>query len=549
MRFVCLAIMVALLSCVLSIGAYAADPATYHLGPNDTITVRVQRHEEFSGDFLIPPDGLVTLPAIGVVPVKGKTLAEVEDLLRTKLASRLQKPEVSVVLRNLRSQNVYVMGAVAKPGMYDINPGWHVAELIAVAGGLNAEPNECTATIFHGSTGQQESLNLAAILKADARANMALVPDDVVSVQRVEQFSVFAVGAVNKPGMYPLKAGAHITDLIAIAGGPSKDLEECTGSLLRKKDGQKLAVKLAAAMKYDPAANLELQNGDVLLVDPPQLYPVCVSGLVKAPGQYLIQENGGIIQAVALAGGLTIQEAETQVSILRDGNRIAVQPYAKLLTADGTTANIKLQRGDTVEVTNLRLIQVTITGEVKQPGTYYITPNQNLLHVIAQAGGVLEGAALNHISIRQPDGQTASFDLTAAVMQGKVESAPVLVSGELVLIPKITDRIIVLGAVKTPGYYPLPLDAPAHLSDALALAGGQVVKSRLKQVAIVRRTAPEKEERIVVDYAKFLSAGDARCNPKLNAGDVIYVPEANTLDMGAMLSAISTFAVLNSSLK
>ncbi|MHB9024893.1 MAG: SLBB domain-containing protein [Armatimonadota bacterium] len=527
----------------------AVELAPYLLGPTDIIAVRVQRHDEFSGVFLIPPDGSVTFPAVGTLLVTGKTLPEIEEALRAKLSTRLQRPEVSVTLHTRRSQHVYILGAVAKPGMYALGTGWRIAELIAVAGGLSAEQSDCTAVLLHGGSARQESIDLTAVLKIDTRANLPLTANDVLSIQATEQYAVYVIGAVSKPGMYPLKAGARITELVALAGGLTADAKACTAAVLRKKDGQRVSVTLAAAINMEPNANLALEHGDVLLVDPPQLLPICMSGLVKTPGQYLATLGDSVTQAVALAGGLTIPEAEARISILRGGQKITLPAYASMLAAGDGSATALLQRGDTVEVTDARLVQVTVTGEVKEPGIYYLKPSDSLLHVIAHAGGVLESAALNRITIRRLDGQSVAVDLSAAVKQGKIENVPAPVNGDLIVVPSIADRFIIFGGVKTPGYYPLPPHQPVTLSEALALAGGMTVRQgNLRRVAILRSSAPAKQQRVIVDYARFLKTGDSQSNPMLAAGDVVYVPEGTTINWSMVLSAVSTFAVLNSSL-
>ncbi|MHB9131497.1 MAG: SLBB domain-containing protein [Armatimonadota bacterium] len=542
------AVMLILLVGILHMPAFS-EPTSYRLGPNDIISVRVLRHDEFSGDFRIPNDGAVTFPGVGLLVLSGKTLAEVEEALRVKLAVRLQKPEVSMILHEARSLTVYAVGAVAKPGMYDMQPGWHIAELLAVAGGITENPIECTAGLLRRNTGRQELVDLPAILHNDAPANLPLEAGDILSIQSVARFTVSVTGTVAKPGIYSLKSGARITDLVAAAGGLATDAAGCTACILRGKNGVRIPLKLMDALKGEPSANFALEIGDMLLLDPPQYVPIWVSGAVKNPGIARCPVDASIEQAVAAAGGFIIPEGDAEVVLLRGDKAILRETYASFRSAGRQNAVVALQSGDAIEVTNLRNIQVTVAGEVKQPGTFNLTPNDHLAHLLSLAGGTLDTAAINRIIVRRPDGRSIVVNLSAMLIRGEAVEEPVLGTGALVIVPKITDHFIILGGVKTPGLYPFLPAERVTLAQALALAGGQTVKrGQLQRIAIIRNTASGVQERIVVDLRRYFSAGDPKGNPYIQPGDVVYVPEGSTIDWPIVLSAVSAFGVLNSSI-
>lgn len=149
----CLKFAMVIIAVVLAVG-YARSEELPALDPNyvldykDTITVVVLRHDEFGGTFIVPQNGWVVFPGSGELMVKGKSLAEMQSLLTEKLSARLRHPEVFVSLHIARPRLVYVIGNVAVPGSYNLEPNWRVSEVLAVSGGLKMKPERAKAFLF-----------------------------------------------------------------------------------------------------------------------------------------------------------------------------------------------------------------------------------------------------------------------------------------------------------------------------------------------------------------------------------------------------------------
>lgn len=110
-------------------GNLGAASAT--LAPGDLLRITVWRHPEYSGDFIVAPDGSVTHPLYREIKVAGIPLPEVDDRIRTFL-SRYETNPAFVISPLLR---VFVGGEVRQPSVYTVSPGTTVAEVIALAGG------------------------------------------------------------------------------------------------------------------------------------------------------------------------------------------------------------------------------------------------------------------------------------------------------------------------------------------------------------------------------------------------------------------------------
>ena len=114
----------------------ATDDTT--LGPADVFSVRVYGEEAMSGSHQVAPDGTINFPLLGAVQVSGLEPTEVADKIQTELRERdlMRNPHVSVYVEAYASKRVSVVGAVANPGAFPLEPGMTVVQAISMAGRL-----------------------------------------------------------------------------------------------------------------------------------------------------------------------------------------------------------------------------------------------------------------------------------------------------------------------------------------------------------------------------------------------------------------------------
>jgi len=114
----------------------AVVPADYVIGPEDILTIVFWREKDLSSDVVVRPDGRISLPVIQDVDAAGLTPEQLRDRL-TKTAERfVEDPNVTVVVREIKSRRVFITGQVARPGPYNLTSPMTVVQLIAFAGGL-----------------------------------------------------------------------------------------------------------------------------------------------------------------------------------------------------------------------------------------------------------------------------------------------------------------------------------------------------------------------------------------------------------------------------
>ena len=112
-------------------------PVGYRVGADDELMISVWHEPELSQAVVVRPDGMITLPLLNDIKIVGLSTEEVQVLLTDKLKTLVNDPQVTIVVKSIRSLKVFLVGSVSKQGMYPMNAGMTVLELITQGGGLS----------------------------------------------------------------------------------------------------------------------------------------------------------------------------------------------------------------------------------------------------------------------------------------------------------------------------------------------------------------------------------------------------------------------------
>lgn len=128
------------------LGAAPAEPAAaqsrtraqadYELGPEDVIEVFVWKEPELSTTVIVRPDGRITLPLAGELEAAGKTPASLQSDIAGELERYIEQPVVTVIVKEINSRQISVLGEVRRPGRYRIAQRTTVLDAIALGGGF-----------------------------------------------------------------------------------------------------------------------------------------------------------------------------------------------------------------------------------------------------------------------------------------------------------------------------------------------------------------------------------------------------------------------------
>ena len=157
----------------------------YRIGAEDTLQISVWRNEAMSRTIPVRPDGMISLPLLNDVKAAGLTPSELRQILAAKLAEYMPNPEVSVILTDLRSFKVSVIGEVRKPARYELKSWTTILDVLALAGGFTefAARGRIVVLRPNGKTIKSIQFNYNKVVTAGGeQENFYLRPGDIVLV-------------------------------------------------------------------------------------------------------------------------------------------------------------------------------------------------------------------------------------------------------------------------------------------------------------------------------------------------------------------------------
>jgi polysaccharide export outer membrane protein len=157
---------------------------SYVIGASDVLTITVWKESTLSGTVLVRPDGMISLALIGDVQASGMTPVQLANQIAAKLKKYIQEPNVSVVIAQIHSKVVYLLGEVGKKGPVEMTPGMTLLEAISSAGGLTDYANSRKIYILRNEPGSQRRIpvHYKQALKGDRVFNVVLRPGDTIVV-------------------------------------------------------------------------------------------------------------------------------------------------------------------------------------------------------------------------------------------------------------------------------------------------------------------------------------------------------------------------------
>jgi polysaccharide export outer membrane protein len=291
-----------------SLAGPVADSAAedYRIGPQDLLEISVFEAPELNCTVRVSASGEISLPLLGAVQAAGATPKALEFVLQELLRrSYMKDPHVSVFMKEMRSHPVSVFGAVKKPGVFQIDGPKSLVEILSMAEGLAEDAG------------------------------------DTVIVMRGAGIPGAAPSALDDP---------------QAEGKPQSAAAGASAAAEKKSDGNAVETNLKNLLESgDPRYNVIVYPGDVVKVA--RAGVVYVEGEVKKPGGFMLKtnENISVLQAVALAEGLTRTAAKGRARIMRTdeatGARTEIPINLDKILAGGVTDPI-LRPKDIVFVPN-----------------------------------------------------------------------------------------------------------------------------------------------------------------------------------------------------
>jgi polysaccharide export outer membrane protein len=336
-------------------------------------------------------------------------------------------------------------------------------------------------------------------------------------------------------------------DVLAII---TRDVPEASGEFLVRSDGkidfplvgevavggltlEEIRVRLTDLLKK------ELRNPQLTVnVKSTSARRIYVLGAVTRPAVYDYKDGWRITELVAAAGGLNVPPERVRALVFRSGNPTRVIPLKDIFVEAKDDANVPVLPGDVVNFQTDVTMRVTVVGEVARPGTVPIFVGQGIAEALAAAGGASSSANLSKARLTR-GGQEVPINLYEATVLSRVDRNTTVQEGDTLFVPRLVERISVVGMVARPGSLLVPDGRVYTLSQAVSEAGGMIRTAKSDSVNVARLGPDGKVITEFHNLREIMRGNPKHPDPRLKEGDIVFVPQSGRASLSDIGSAVS----------
>jgi len=471
-----------------------ATPKNYTIGPDDEIAIDVYGYQEINPRLTVSAEGSINIPNVGMVPVNGLTVEQATKRIREKMIRNgyasigSGQSQMAVSISRIRSIRVTVIGEAKRPGTYTISSLANLFNALYAAGGPADKGSFRTIELVRNNKVVEKLDAYDFLLRGDQTHNVRLYDQDIIRIP-VAKVQVSLKGEVKRPGVYEVLPKESLADVIEFAGGftdraytASIHIQQYTDKAKKVRD-----VRAEELATFIPGKGDEVKVGKVL---ERFLNRVVIHGAIYRPGEYELRDGLTLAQLIRNADGVKEHAFKERGLLFRTNEDLTNQviPFNITNLLNGTDADIKLQKDDSISITSLREFKekytITIDGEVRKPDVYPYFTGITLKDVLLLAGGFTDGASVQHIEVaRRLGGDSVVNKEIAQVLEIATESELGNNTNNIVLQPwdvvivrskpgyKSQITVKVEGEVLYPGTYVLSTKED-RVSDIIKRAGG-----------------------------------------------------------------------------
>ncbi len=495
-------------------------PEDYQLGAGDEIIIDVWGASRQNYQKEITPDGFILLENIGPIYLNGLTIEKATSKIKGRLKSIYSglgsNTFAQVSVGGVRSIKVNIIGEVNVPGTYTLPSFATAFNALYACGGPNENGTFREIKIIRNDKVFSVLDVYDFLVKGIQKNNIRLNDQDIIMVgtygTRVE-----IEGEVKRPGIFEMKEGETLEDLLAFSG--SFTGKAYTGRLrvYRNTPSQRRILDV----NNDQFGGFQLTNGDFLSVEPILARfenRVEINGAVYREGEYELTPGLTLKKLISKAGGLRGDAFLSRISIYRmqDNFRIEVLPVDLEVLMNSPADDIPLQREDYIKIASIFDLEenftIKVKGEVQFPGDYSYAENISLEEILIKAGGLLESASLSKIEIaRRHKDKTAlePADNIAEIYQFSITDDLRLIDTamgfqlqpyDIVFVRKSPgyeeQKIVSIeGEVLFPGEYTIS-GKDERISDIIQRAGGLTPEAYVPGARLTRTFVIDEKERL-----------------------------------------------------
>ena len=461
----------------------------YVLGVGDKFSLNIVGNNSSFDEYVIGRDGSISIEEYGKVFIAGQEFSDAKKIITNFIKSKLIGGEIYISLKELRDIQVVILGSTINPGIYTMSGGSNILHALNVSGGIGKNGSFRKIRVMRaGQEVQNIDLYKTFVFGNSNLFNFNLRSGDSIFIEPLE-FSVPISGGVNNPAVYAISPGETLEDLLAFAGGFSQN-SFSIDSVTLQRDGNQSSQTLI--INKDNLKSVKLQPQDSILVPeyskaimPSRM--VTISGAIKRPGQYSIDEDETLLDLVSRAGGYkknvyeyggifyrkSIEDVSTTFSkriysdtinflvsnlgqgsgggnpITGDFMKILIEefqsstPIKRVITEfdieklrSNPLKNLRLEDGDVIEIPEVPQ-HVFLFGDFNQQVILPYNPNLQIEDYIALAAGK-KTSATEHLILIDPNGLSSYFEKPRFAL---FKENPDIYPGSIIYLPRELGKV------------------------------------------------------------------------------------------------------------
>ena len=389
-----------------------ATPTTYQLGPGDEILIEIWGASENTYSKKVNRQGAIRIDGIGPIYVTGLSI----DKAKKKILSYLKKiyngidvansstnkvyAEVSLV--GIRTVQVNIIGEVKVPGSYNLNALSTVLNGLYASGGPTVNGSFRNIKIIRGGSDFAEFDIYKYLMKGSGEGNILLQDQDIILIPSYES-KIQVEGKVKRPGIFELKEGENIQDLINYFSGFEAEAYKDRLLVQRINGKEKEVLEVSLNQQEDFA----MQDGDILTIS--EIIDrfknkISISGSVYRPGDYQLTDGLTLSALIDKAAGIKKDAFLERGIIYRNIDDIEEEILSfSLNDILEKESDILLEREDRIVIlSKSNLIEsstLTINGAINKPQVIPFVDKMTLQDFIAISEGFKDGADVNQIDV------------------------------------------------------------------------------------------------------------------------------------------------------
>ncbi|PCJ22121.1 MAG: hypothetical protein COB04_01325 [Gammaproteobacteria bacterium] len=540
-------------------------PPSYVIGPGDVVVVQLYGKENVTRKIVVTREGVLQFPGIGPLSVVGLSYQELKQYLNNIIEKKMIGVSASITMGSLRSIRIFVLGEAHRPGSYTVSSLSTIINALFFSGGVTDLGSLRHIQLKRKGelVGELDLYDL--LLKGDTSGDQRLLPGDVIFIPTSGKM-VGVGGEVKRPAIYEIKEELNAGEILALAGGLLPTAYPKYSRIERiNTQGERTLVDVD--LTSNSGLTTTMMDSDILrvhsILDGLERV-VELKGHVKREGGFALRENMRVSDVVDTYQDL-LPSADLNYSvIIREGvpiREISLHSFNlnSVIESPGTDNDPLLQNRDQIIVFDgvegdrqfilkpyLEKLSlqtrpdkpakiVSISGNVRFPGSYPLTKEMSVAQLILASGGYQESAYKLRAEITRSkvvDGKYQEYE-RVEIDLSKSKMIRLQSKDQLYIkkIPNWADKttVSIEGEVRFPGTY--PIFKGDTISDLLDRAGGFTPYANPNAAIFLRESLKKREAEQLDRYKARLERDLAdmkleKTNSSKNVDDEAAVAES-----------------------